>query len=135
MTILFKEAVENKFDESKEQLKRLITFKRREAQELIQHCIMLSYSISYKDAITLMQRLYGNPHTIAANRRKNKKLSIIIKRVDSAALKKFNSFLMNWSITPGRIWNDLDTPYTLCSLSAKFPENMKGTWNKIGLQY
>ena len=61
---LFEEAVERKIDDSKGQLTRLIKFTRGEAKELIQHCIQLPDSVGCKQAISLMERCYGNQHTI-----------------------------------------------------------------------
>ena len=63
---LFKEAAERKIDDLKGRLIRLIKFTRCEAKELIQRCIQLQDSIGYKEAISLIERLYGNPHTIVA---------------------------------------------------------------------
>ena len=71
---LFKEAVEKKVDDPKGWLTRLIKFKSGEAKELVQHCIQLPDLIGYKQAISLMERHYGNPHIIlAAYRREIKK--------------------------------------------------------------
>ena len=71
---LFKEAVEKKVDDPKRRLTRLIKFKSGEAKELVQHCIQLPDLIGYKQAISLMERRYGNPHIIvAAYRREMKK--------------------------------------------------------------
>lgn len=74
---LFKEAVERKIDEPKERLTRLIKFRRGEAKELTQHCIQLPDSTGQKQAISLMERRYGNTHTTAAAyKRKIKKWSL-----------------------------------------------------------
>ena len=73
-----------------------------------------------------MDRRYGSPHTtVAAYRREIKKWPLI-KPGDSAALKKFYSFLIKCqSITPDISWNALNTPDTLCSLLA-----ISHTWHQ-----
>ena len=63
---LFKEAVEKKIDDPKGRLTRLIKFTNGEAKERIQHCIQLPDLIGYKQVMSLMERGYGNPHTIVA---------------------------------------------------------------------
>ena len=129
---LFKEAVEKKVDDPKGRLTRLIKFTSGEAKELIQHCIQLPDLIGYKQAISLMERRYGNPHTIVAAYRREIKKWPLIKSGDSAALKKFYSFLIKCqSITADITWNALNTPDTLCSLLAKLPGNMKDRWNRL----
>ena len=71
---LFKKPVEKKIDDPKGRLTRLIKFSSGEAKKLIQHCIQLPDLTGYKQAISLMERHYGNPHTIvAAYRREFKK--------------------------------------------------------------
>ena len=79
-----------------------------------------------------MERRYGNPHTIvAAYKRKIKKWPLI-KPGDSAALKKFCSFLIKCqSITAYITWNALNTPDALCSLLAKLSGNRKDRWNRL----
>ena len=83
--VLFIEAVEKKIDDPKGRLTRLIKFTSGEAKELIQHCIQLPDLIVYKQVISLMERRYGNPHTIvAAYRRKIKKwplFKLVIQRL------------------------------------------------------
>ena len=111
---LFKEVVERKIDDPKGQLTGLIKFTRGEAKQLIQHCIQLPDLLGHKQAVSLMKRHYGNPHTIvAAYRRKIKKWPLI-KPGDSTALKKFYSFLIKCqSITADITWNALNIPDTL----------------------
>ena len=129
---LFKEAVERKIDDLKGQLTRLIKFRSGEAKELIQHCIRLPDLIGYKQAISLMERRYGNPYTVVAAYRKEIKISPLIKPGDSTALKKFYSFLIKCqNITADITWNALNIPDTLCSLLAKLPGNMKDKWNRL----
>ena len=79
-----------------------------------------------------MERRYGNPNTIFAAYRREIKKWPLIKPGDSAALKKFYSFLIKCqSITADITWNALNTPDTLCSLLAKLPGNMKDRYNRL----
>ena len=129
---LFKEPVEKKIDDPKGRLTRLIKFTSGEAKKLIQHCIQLPDLTGYKQAISLMERRYGNPHTIVAAYRMEFKKWPFITLGDSAALKRFYSFLIKChSITADITWNALHIPDTLCSLPAKLPGNMKDIWNRL----
>ena len=79
-----------------------------------------------------MERRYGNPYIIVAAYRREIRKWPLIKPGDSAALKKFYSFLIKCqSITADITWNALNTPDTLCSLLAKLPGNMKDRWNRL----
>ena len=79
-----------------------------------------------------MERRYGNPNTIFAAYRREIKKWPLIKPGDSAALKKFYSFLIKCqSITVDITWNALNTPDTQCSLLAKLPGNMKDRLNRL----
>ena len=129
---LFKEAVEKKNDDPKGRLTRRIKFTSGEAKKLIQHCIQLPDLIGYKQAISLMERRYGNPHTIVAAYRREFKKWPFITLGDSAALKRFYSFLIKCqSITADITWNALHIPDTLYNLLAKLPGNMKDIWNRL----
>ena len=129
---LFKQAIETKIDDPKRPLLRLIKFTIAEAKELIQHCIQLSDSIGDKQVISLMERRYGNPHTIVSAYRREIKKCPLIKTGDSPALKKFYSFLIKCQrITADITWNAVNTPNTLCSLLVNFPGIMKDRWNRL----
>ena len=123
---LFKEAVEKKVDDRKGRITRLIKFTSGQAKELIHHLI------GDNQAISLMERRYGNPHIIVAAYRREIRKWPLIKPGDSAALKKFYSFLIKCqSITADITWNALNTSDTLCSLLAKLPRNMKDRRNRL----
>ena len=80
----------------------------------------------------MMERCYGNPHTIVTVYRSEIKKWPVIKPMDSAALKIFYSFLIKCqNIIAGTTLSALNTPDTLCSLLAKLPGNMKDKLNRL----
>ena len=123
---------ERKIDDPKGRLTRLIKFTRDKAKEVIQHCIQLPDSINYKQAISLIKRLCGHPHTIFAAYRREIKKWPVIEPGDSAALKKFYSFLIKCqSIAADITWNALNSPDKLYNLLAKLTGNMNDRWKRL----
>ena len=71
---MYKEVVERKIKDPVERLTNLIKFTDGEANDLIKHCIHVTPDIGYDTAITLLNKRYGNPHSLLASYRKEVKL-------------------------------------------------------------
>ena len=67
---MFQESVEKKIDDPRGRLTRLIKYITREPQELTKHFIYDRADCGYKNAIALLQKQYGNPHTMLSPYRK-----------------------------------------------------------------
>ena len=61
---ILKEVVERKIKDPVGRLTRLINFTDGEAKDLIKHGIHLTSDIGYDTAITLLNKRYGNPHSL-----------------------------------------------------------------------
>ena len=70
---VFEEGVEKKIDDSRGRLARLIRYNDCEPKEMIKHCIQQPASVGYKNARSLLEEKYGNPHHIVAAYRKETK--------------------------------------------------------------
>ena len=63
---VFEEVVEKKIDDARGRLTRLIKYTGGEPKEMIKHCIQQPANIGYKNARSLLEQKYGNPHSIIA---------------------------------------------------------------------
>ena len=61
---MFQESVEKKIDDPRGKLTRLIKYTRGEPRELVKHFINDRADRGYKNAIALLQKQYGNRHTV-----------------------------------------------------------------------
>ena len=128
---LFKEVVENKIDDSRGRLTRLIKYTKGEARDLIKHCIQQPVGTGYQTARHLLDQRYGNPHTVLASYRKEIKLWPQIKFGDAKGFQKFHNFLIKCqSVADFSKWNALDTPDVLCLLVSKFPGSLIDRWSR-----
>ena len=71
---MFKEVVERKIKDPLGSLTCLIKFPDGEVKDLIKYCIHLTPDIGYDTAITLLNKRYGNPHSLLTSYKKEIKL-------------------------------------------------------------
>ena len=128
---VFEEVVEQKIDDARGRLSRLIKYTDREPKEMIKHCIQHPTNIGYKNARSLLEQKYGNPHSIIAAYRKEIKMWPQLKPADDAAFKKLHiSLLKCESVTNGQTWNALDTPEVMCLVLSNLPGHTRERWSK-----
>ena len=127
---VFEEVVEKKIDDARGRLTRLIKYTDGEPKEMIKHCIQQPANIGYKNARSLLEQKYGNPHSIIAAYRKEIKAWPQLKPADGAAFQKLHNFLIKCeSATYGQTWNALDTPEMMCLVLSKLPGHTRERWN------
>ena len=63
---VFQEVAEKKIDNPRDRLARLIRYTDGEPKEMIKNCIQQPVSMGYKNARSLLEEKYGNPHYIVA---------------------------------------------------------------------
>ena len=80
---MFKEVVERKIMDPVGRLTRLIKFTDGEAKDLIKHCIHLPSESGYDTAVTLLNKRYGNPHSLLACFRKEIKQLVPVRFGDA----------------------------------------------------
>ena len=125
---VFEEVVEKKTDDARGRLTRLTKHTDGEPKEMIKHCIQQPPNIGYKNARSLFEQKYGNPHSIIAAYRKKIKAWPQLKPADGAALKKLHNFLIKGeSASYGQLWNALDTPEMMCLV---LPGHTRERWNR-----
>ena len=80
---IFQESVEKKIDDPRGRLTSVIKRTRVEPQKLVKHSIN-DRADFYKNAIALLQKQYGNRHTLLSSYRKEIKLMQPLKPEDAA---------------------------------------------------
>ena len=129
--VVFEEVVEKKIDDARGMLTRLIKYTGGEPKEMIKHCIQQPANTGYKNARSLLEQKYGNPHSIIAAYRREIKTWPQLKPADGAAFQKLHNFLIKCeSATYGQTWNALDTPEMMCLVLSKLPGHTRERWNR-----
>ena len=128
----FKEAVEDKVDDPRGRLTRLIKYTKGEAKDLIKNCIQEDPSTGYTHAMSLLKTQYGNPHFIARAYIKELHKWEPLKVGDSKAFRKFYGFLIKCKtcMSSGIYLKELDSPDILQVLQSKLPYSMQDKWNR-----
>ena len=89
---MLQESVEKKVDDPRGRLTRLIKYTRGEPREFVKHFINDRADCGYKNAIALLQKQCGNPHTMLSSYRKEIKLMQPLNPGDAAAFRKLLNF-------------------------------------------
>ena len=111
---LFKEVVQSKIDDPRGCLARLIKYTKSGAKELIKHCIQHPPELGYHNALTLLEKQYGDPLRIMSSYRKKIKLWPEVRTGDTAGYSNYYNFLL-------KCQSNLDSPEVLYLLISKFP--------------
>ena len=128
---MFQESVEEKIDDPRGRLTRLIKYTRREPRELVKHFINDRVDCCYKNAVALLQKKYGNPHTMLSSNRKEIELVQPLKPGDAATYRKLFNFLIKCqAMRLDSKYNLLDTPEIMCMILAKPPLHLQDRWNR-----
>ena len=131
---VFEEVDEKKIDDPRGRLARLIRDTDGKPKKMIKHCIQQPVSVDYKNARSLLEEKYGNPHYIVAAYRKEIKSWPQLKPAGGAAYRRFYNFLLKCeSATYGQNWNTIDTPEMMCLVLSKLPGNSREKWNRTVL--
>ena len=126
-----KEVVESKVEDPRGKLIRLLKYTSGEAKELVNNCIQLPSNEGFKYAKYLLEKVYGNPHKILTNYRKEIRQWPQIKFEDARAFRKFHTFLLKCrSMSFNQRWNARDSPDIICMLMSKLPEGIMERWNR-----
>ena len=88
----------------------------------------------YKNAVALLQKQYGNPHTILPSYKKEIKLMQPLKPGDAAAFRKLFNFLIKCqTMRVDSKHNPLDTPEMMCMILAKLLAHLQDRSNQNSL--
>ena len=119
-TAIFKEIVESKIDDRRECLARLVKYTKGEAKQLIKHCIQHPTELGYQNALTLLEKQYGDSFRIMSSYRKEKKLWREIRAGDATGCRNYYNVLLKCqSVFSKCKESNLDSPEVL--LISKFP--------------
>ena len=127
----FQEVVERCVLDQRGRLARLIQHTSGEAKELIRHCIHDSAESCYTNAMSLLEKQYGDPHRIAVAYLKQLRQWPTIKANDSGSFRAFNRLLIKLTIYKKNCeyLNELDSTDVISSLVLKIPMNLQDKWN------
>ena len=108
---IFKEVVENRIDDPRGRLIRLIKYTKGEAKELVMNCIHQPPREGYQIVKMLLEKRYGDPHRLLGSYRKEIKEWQQLKLGDAESFRKFSNFLVQYQNVTGRDnWNFLENP-------------------------
>ena len=128
---IFKEVVENRIDDPRGRLIRLIKYTKGEAKELVMNYIHQPFIEGYQIAKMLLEKRHGDPHRLLGSYRKEIKEWQQLKLRDAAGFRKFSNFLVRCKNVTGRDnWNLLDNPDIICLLLSKLPGVLLDRWNR-----
>ena len=116
-------------------LTRMIKCTTGEAQELVKHFISDKLEQCYRNAMELLRRQYGNPHTLLAVYKREIKHMSPIKPGDISAFRKLFNFLIKCqSLSSSSQSNPLDAPEIICMILFKLPVHLLDRWNRNTLK-
>ena len=128
---IFKEVVENRIDDPRGRLIRLIKYTKGEAKELVMNYIHQPFIEGYQTAKMLLEKRHGDPHRLLGSYRKEIKEWQQLKLGDAAGFRKFSNFLVRCQNVTGRDnWNLLDNPDIICLLLSNVPGALLERWNR-----
>ena len=117
---IFKEVVENRIDDPRGLLIRLIKYKKGDAKELVMNCIHQPPKEGNQIAKMLLEKRYGDLYVLLRSYRNEIKKRQQLKLGDAACFRKFRNFLVRCQNVTGRgNWNILDNPGIICLLLSK----------------
>ena len=99
---IFKEVVENRIDDPRGRLIRLIKYTKGEAKELVMNYIHQPFIEGYQIAKMLLEKRHGDPHRLLGSYRKEIKEWQQLKLGDAAGFRKFSNFLVQCHNVTGR---------------------------------
>ena len=127
---MFREAVEKRIKDPQGKLTRLINLTSGEAKELAKPFVHDRPECGFSNAMSLLEKQYGNPHKLLASYRKEIKQMTKIKPGDAAAYRRLFNFLIKCQSLEYGSQNPLDTPDVICMISTKIPGYLQDRWNR-----
>ena len=128
----FKDIVESSVEDQRGRLNRLIRYTRGEAKDLIKHCVHSDQQSCYDEAMSLLEKEYGNPLHIATAYMKKLKNWPEVKHGDGASMRALYRFLLQCQVYNKRgILTGLDSPLEICNIQKKLPYNLQDKWTHV----
>jgi hypothetical protein len=130
----FRDAVEQRVQDPRGRLTRLLKYTSGDAKDLIKHCFYEDASTCYTKAIRLLDKEYGNHQLLASSYLKELRKWPVIKLNDSSAYKKLHRFLLKGlSLKRGESLKELDSEMIIRTyILAKMDRSVQEKWlNKV----
>ena len=127
----FKEVIETTVPDQRGRLTRLIKYTSGEAKELIRHLVHADQESCYDQAMSLLDKEYGNAHLVSCSYLRELRNWDVIKQHDSVGYKKFYRFLLKCQAykAHGRL-AELDSTDMLRTMISKVPAHHQDKWNR-----
>ena len=127
----FKEVVETAVSDQRGRLTRLIKYTSGDAQELIKHLVQAQTPNCYDEAITLLDKEYGNDHLLSCSYIKELRKWKKVSEDDVDGFKKLYRFLLKCkSYKRDGILQELDSTDMIATVIAKTHPRHQGRWNR-----
>ena len=125
----FQDVVESTVTDQRGRLTRLINYTEGDAKELIKHLIYADHSSCYTQAISLLDKEYGNPHLISCSYIKELRNWKSMKEHDTAAIKKLFRFMLKCQAYKrhGHL-QELDSTDIIKTIISKVHCSIQGRW-------
>ena len=127
----FCQVVEDKIEDEKGRLSRLIQFTDGRAKDLVKSCIYLPDDICYKRAKKLLQEKYGDPFIVNSEYRKMLVSLSRIRPNDISSFNEFENFLIKFRSSMeaiGQVENR--SPELLQLVQSKLPSHLQDRWTR-----
>ena len=133
--LMFRESVEKNIEDPKGTLIRLIQYITGEAKDLIKNFINDRLEYGYNNAMGVLQRQYGNLHTLLSSYRREVGQMVPLKGGDATAFRKLFNFLIKFpTFEADGHYNLLDIPEIICMVLSKLSLHLQDRWNRNTLQ-
>ena len=128
----FKDMVESVVEDQRGRLNRLIQYTSGEAKDLIRHCVHNNSAHCYDDALSLLEREYGDPLRIASSYMDKLKNWPIIKHGDGHGYKSLYRFLLQCqAYQKNGCLDGLDSPLMIRNIQLKLPVSGQDKWAHV----
>ena len=127
----FKELVEEKVEDQRGRLARLLKYTSGDAKELIKGCVHEDSKTCYDRAMQLLVKEYGDPHETTCAYLKELSSWPSLLRNDVKGYKSMYRFLLKCqSLKRGGSLVELDSIEKIRTVLSKFPVSVQEAWNK-----
>ena len=96
MMSMFRESVKKKIEDPKGRLTRLIQYTRGGTNDLMKNSINDRPEYGYNNGMTILDRQYGNPHTLLSSYRREVRQMVPLKPEYATAFRKLPNQMSNY---------------------------------------
>ncbi|BHF82770.1 hypothetical protein SprV_0802590900 [Sparganum proliferum] len=128
----FESGIAKRVSDDESRLSYLIHYCRGEAREAVESCAILEPSEGYHEALKILRRRFGQPHSIARAHIDNLIDGPVIKSMDPTTLMKLAGEMRNCKNTLQQLeyLADLNSSRTLAAIVRRLPQPLQFRWSE-----